>query len=333
VIYLELFFKKPSSEARESMCRAALELGIPPKIRADYVKEAELLIKTITGHEYAKIVNSGNSAIMAAMSNFNGPIILPDQGGWNGFKKIAEILGLEVLYMPTNLGIIEIELLQDFIFEKRPEALFLTSFAGYMAEQPVEEIYQICEDHGVFLVEDASGAVGDPSGNLCCGKHAHILLASTGSPKIVNVGSGGFITSNDSNIFKNNIYLYKTLRASTVTCAGLIEEIQRAFKVFSRTISACEFLKRELKFVLHSKKRGINVCLLTDHPKSMASELRKSLKVHGGGFITTCPRYDRIKIPAVCLEIKNLDIRCLDVDNLTEMANIVNNISASYNSQ
>jgi DegT/DnrJ/EryC1/StrS aminotransferase family len=332
VIYLELFFKKPSSEARESMCRAALKLGIPRK-SVDHVKEAENLIKTITGHEHAKVVNSGNSAVMAAMSNFNGPLILPDQGGWIGFKKIAEILGLEVLYMPTNLGIIDIELMQDFILEKRPEALFLTSFAGYMAEQPVEEIYQICEDRGVFLVEDASGAVGDPSGNLCCGKHAHILLASTGSPKIVNVGSGGFISSNDSKIFKNNIYLYKTLRASTVTCAGLIEEIQRAPQIFSRTISACDFLKRKLNFVLHSKKRGINVCLPTDHPKSMARELRKSLNVNGGGLITTCPRYDRINLPAVCLEIKNLDIRCLDIDNLTEMANIINKIISSSNSQ
>jgi len=329
---LELFFKKPSSEARESMCRAALELGIP-KISMDYVKEAELLIKTITGHEHVKIVNSGNSAVMAAMSNFNGPLILPDQGGWTGFKKIAEILGLEILYIPTNLGIIDIELLQDFILEKRPEALFLTSFAGYMAEQPVEEIYQICDDHEVFLVEDASGAVGDPTGNLCCGKHAHIIIASTGSPKIVNVGSGGFITSNNSKIFKNNIHLYKTLRASTVTCAGLLEEIQRASQIFSRTISACDFLKKELKFVLHSKKRGINVCLPTYHPKSMASELRKSLNVHGGGLITTCPRYDRINLPAVCLEIKNLDTRCIDIDNLTVMANIVNKISSSYNSQ
>jgi DegT/DnrJ/EryC1/StrS aminotransferase family len=332
VIYLKLFFKKPSLEARESMCRAALELRKPEKI-VSHVKEAESLLKTTTNHEHAKVVNSGNSAIMAAMSNFNGPIILPNQGGWIGFKKMAEFLGLEVLYTPTNLGIIDIELLQDLVIKKRPEALFLTSFAGYMAEQPVEEIYQICEDHGVFLVEDASGAVGDPSGNLCCGKHAHILLASTGSPKIVNVGSGGFITSNDSNIFKNNIYLYKTLRASTVSCAGMVEEIKRAPQVFSRILSACDFLKKELKFVLHSKKRGINVCLPTDHPKAMARELKKSLNVHGGAMITACPRYDRINLPAVCLEIKNLDTRCLNVDNLTEMANIVNKIILSYNSQ
>ena len=330
---MELLFKKPSLEARESMCKAALELRYPPDKSVDHLKEAENLLKTTTNHEHVRVVNSGNSAILAAMSNFNGPIILPNQGGWIGFKKIAEILGLKVLYMPTNLGIIDIELLQDFIIEKRPEALFLTSFAGYMAEQPVKEIYQICEDHGVFLVEDASGAVGDPSGNLCCGKHAHILLASTGSPKIVNVGSGGFITSNDSKIFNNNIYLYKTLRASTVTLAGMVEEIRRAPQVFSRTLSACDFLKKELKFVLHSKKRGINVCLPTDHAKSMARELRKSLNVYGGAMITTCPRYDRINLPAVCLEIKNLDTRCLNVDNLTEMANIINKIILSYKSQ
>lgn len=331
MICLELFFKKPLSETRESMCRAALELGIPPEQRVDYLREAEVLIKTITSHEHVKVVNNGNSAIMAAMSNFNGPIILPDQGGWIGFRKIAEILGLEVLYIPTNMGIIEIGLLQDFILEKRPEALFLTSFSGYTAEQPVKEIYHLCQDLGVFLVEDASGAVGDPTGNLCCGEHAHIILASTGSPKIVNVGSGGFLTSNDSMIFKNNNYLYKTLQANTMTCAGLVEEIRMASQVLTRTVAACDFLKRKLKNVLHSTKRGINVCLSTENAKSMAHELRKSLNVHGGNIITTCPRYDRINLPAVCLEIKNLDIHCLDVGNLTEMAKIVNKIFSAYN--
>ena len=333
MIFLELLFKKPSSETRESMCRAALDLGISPKRRFDYVKEAEQLIKNITGHEYAKVVNSGNSAILAVMSKFQGPIIIPDQGGWAGFKKIAQILGLEVLNIPTNLGLIEVEPLQDFIIEKRPEALFLTSFSGYMAEQPVKEIFQTCQDHGVSLVEDASGAVGDPSGNLCCGTHADIIIASTGSPKIVNVGSGGFITSNDTMIFKNNNYIYKTLQASIITCAGLVNEVQMASKVFTRTVSSCDFIKRKLQNVLHSTKRGINVCLSTDKPKSMARRLRKSLNVQGGNMITNCPRYDRINLPAVCLEIKNLDIRCLTMDNLNEIVNIVNEINQSNKKQ
>jgi hypothetical protein len=50
-------------------------------------------------------------------------------------------------------------------------------------------------------------------------------------------------------------------------------------------------------------------------------------------MITNCPRYDRINLPAVCLEIKNLDIRCLTMDNLNEIVNIVNEINQSNKKQ
>ena len=39
------------------------------------------------------------------------------------------------------------------------------------------------------------------------------------------------------------------------------------------------------------------------------ARIEKKIPVNGGGMISTCPRYDRIKQPAVCLEIKNLEIK------------------------
>ncbi|MFA0834230.1 MAG: DegT/DnrJ/EryC1/StrS family aminotransferase [Methanobacterium formicicum] len=320
---MELFFKMPSKEARTAMSDASLELG--NRFRGnEYKKNAEEAIIKTTGHDHARVLGSGNAAIMAAMSTMKGPVMIPDQGGWSGFRKISEFYGLELIYLPTKRGVIDLETLQEQVKLKSPESLFITSFAGYMAEQPVKGIYDICEDNEVILVEDASGSVGDPQKKLACGDHSHVLVASTGSPKMVNVGNGGFISTSDQGMFDDRSFILKTLQGSPVTCAGLVEEIKRTPESLVKTINACEFIKKEIESVLHPEKRGINIAIPYDEPKSVARLLRNKLKVNGGGMITTCPRYDRINQPAICLEVKNLDVHCLKKENLREMVEIVN---------
>jgi hypothetical protein len=325
---MELFFKTPSKEARKAMCDASLELGNRSQDN-EKKKNAEESVKKVTGHEHARILSSGNAAIMAAMSTMKGPVMIPDQGGWSGFRKIAEFYGLEIVYLPTVMGVIQPEILEEHVKLKNPESLFITSFAGYMAEQPVKDIYDICEDREIILVEDASGSVGDPERNLACGDHSHIIVASTGSPKMVNVGNGGFISTNDPGIFNDVGFIMKPLQCSPVTCAGLVEEIKKAPLNLIKTIAACEYLKNNIESALHPDKRGINLAILSEEPKKMARALRSSLKVEGGSMISTCPRYDRMNQPGACLEIKNLDIQCLKKDNLSEMVEIIGNILES----
>ncbi len=64
--------------------------------------------------------------------------MIPDQGGWTGFKKMARIFGLETVNLPTELGLVKTEVLEDHIKKFNPEALFITSFAGYIVEQPIK---------------------------------------------------------------------------------------------------------------------------------------------------------------------------------------------------
>jgi len=323
---MELTFKNPAEETRQAMCDASLEMGNRPRTK-EYRESAEESIEKITGHDHARVLSSGNAAIMAAMANIEGLVMIPDQGGWSGFRKMAEFLGRTVLYLPTSEGVVDEEILEEQLKQKKPDALFITSFAGYMAEQPVKAIFEICEDQGVLLVEDASGSVGDPEGNLANGDHSHVLVASTGSPKVVNVGNGGFISTSDPQKFQDTGFLLKTLQASPVTCAGLREEIKKAPLNLVKNIDACKFIKKELKTCLHPDKRGINVTVPVDEPKKIGRTMRQALNVKGGGMITTCPRYDRIKQPAVCLEIKNLDINCLSRDNLQEIVATVHRVT------
>ena len=99
------------------------------------------------------------------------------------------------------MGLINPEEL-DNIEIKDDSALIFTSFAGYAAEQDIKSISKYCKNNGILTIEDASAGIGDENGILGNCNHSNIVIASTGQPKIINVGMGGFIATKDEN--KNN---------------------------------------------------------------------------------------------------------------------------------
>ena len=86
---MNLKFKKPSKETQIAMSKVA-----SGDDNHDYHSLAEEKLANITNHHYAKLVSSGNSAILSAMNSIDGSIIIPDQGAWNGFKQIANLKGV-----------------------------------------------------------------------------------------------------------------------------------------------------------------------------------------------------------------------------------------------
>lgn len=263
-IFMELYFKKPSKEARYAMSEAAMDIDYAVTRGYEKIKLAQDRISDLTGHKHVKLVNSGNSAILVAMGLFKGKILIPDQGGWAGFKKIAQFIGLETVEVPTELGVIDPAILEEFIDKHKVEALFITSFAGYIVEQPVKELFDVCNDKNVVLVEDASGGIGDREKHLSNGDYAHIIVASTGSPKIINAGSGGFISTNYDDFFKRSRFILRSLKANPVTCAGIAEEIKSAPSVLSKNIEACKMIKKRLDIAVYKDRRGISIALKTD---------------------------------------------------------------------
>jgi 7-keto-8-aminopelargonate synthetase-like enzyme len=323
---MDLFYRRPSLKTREAMSETSLNLRHVPGSRFKELVNAEKSIKKFTKHEQVKIVNSGSSAILSVMSTLKDSVMIPDQGGWVGFKKIAEFCGLKINYLPTEFGLVQVDVLEDFIEQFNPESLFITSFAGYMAEQPLKDIYKVCDDMGVIMVEDASGGIGDATGLLGNGEHAHVILASTGSPKTVNVGNGGFISTNNTKILESAKNILSGLKADPVTCAGIAAEIENAPHIISKTIETCRYLKSQLndfREVLHIDKQGLNVGVPDKSPKKLGYLLRRGLNVNGGSIITVCPNYNRIKSSAVCIEIKNLDINCMTPENLQGIIQIL----------
>ena len=313
-------FKEPCQKTKEIMSKVAS--GEISDI--DFEESCIDKIRDLTGKDHVKITSSGNNSIFIAISAIEGDIIIPDQGGWHGFKQIAKFLNKNIITLKTDLGLIN----PDYIDEldiKEDSALMYTSFAGYCAEQDTEAISKYCKNNNIITIEDASAGIGDKENRL--GMHSDIVLASTGSPKIINVGSGGFISTNNEEFFNKTKLPQKLSKASQIVCSGIDSELEDVSKKLELTVNATEYLKKHLDDAIHADKRGVNVIIPHDDAKSISWNLKKTLATEKSGFITTCPNYNRIKQKAIAVEIKNLDYSCLkkeDLDKIIEELKINN---------
>ena len=304
-------FKTPSDETLEIMSKVA-----KGNVEKDYEKSCISKIKELTSKEHVRMTSSGNNSIFIALSSVEGDIIIPDQGGWHGFKQIAKLLNKNILTVKTDMGLINTDYLDDLEIGES-SALIFTSFAGYSAEQDVKSICRYCNDNNILTIEDASAGIGDSKNKL--GKNSDIILASTGSPKIINVGSGGFITTDDEEVFKKTALPQKLSKTSQIVCSGIDNELNNVKDNLELSLNATMYVKKHIPNAIHASKRGLNVIIPDENAKSICWDLKKSLTTDKSGFITTCPNYNRVKQKAICVEIKNLDYQCLKKEHLDEI--------------
>ena len=280
-------------------------------------------IRDLTTKEHVKMTSSGNNSIFIALSAITGDILIPDQGGWHGFKQIAKFLDRNIVTLKTDAGLINTDYLDELEISEG-SALIFTSFAGYTAEQDIRSIVSYCKDNSITTIEDASAGIGDSENRLGC--RSDIILASTGSPKIINVGSGGFIATNDDDVFKRTSLPQKLSKTTEIICSGIDNEIDNVSKNLQVSLNATEHVKKHIPNTLHADKRGINVIIPHENSKSICWDLKKTLTTDKSGIITTCPNYNRVKQKAICIEIKNLDYACLEKENLDIIIDEVNSL-------
>lgn len=339
---MKLLYKQTSPETKKAMIRTIENQEFSNQKDIETKVEEKILSKT--RHNYCKIVNSGNAGILTAMNAIEGPILIPDQGAWHGFKQIAKFLNKKIIIFKTDLGLINIEILEDILKEnslinnkytnndndnnknnncKNVPGLFLTSFAGYTAEQPIEEISKWCKKNEILLIEDASGGITDPEMKLGNGNYSDIIIVSTSSPKIINIGDGGFITTNKKEIFEKSKLILKICKSNKITEKAIANEIEFAENNLKGIIEATTYIKNRLDNVIHENKRGINVVIQSDDNHNLAKNLKKEFDLNGRSFITKCPNYNRLKQKGLAIEIKNIDPRSLTKENLDNIINVV----------
>ena len=318
---MQFEFKTPKDETLKIMSDVA-----SGKVEnTDFENKCEKRVCDLTNAEYAKITSSGNNSIFVALSSIKGDVIIPDQGGWHGFKQIAKFLNKNIITLKTDLGLINTNELDELDICDN-SCLIFTSFAGYAAEQDVKAISKYCKDNGITTIQDASAGIGDEKGVLGNCKYSDIVIASTGQPKIINVGSGGFITTNDENLFKESSLPLKLSKTNEIISSGIYEELKSVSKNLQVTLNATDYLKKHISNTIHAEKRGVNLIIPHDNPKEKTWELKKELTINKSGFINKCPNYNRVKTKAISIEIKNLNYNCLKKEYLDEIIRAINNL-------
>ncbi|MCA9477777.1 MAG: DegT/DnrJ/EryC1/StrS family aminotransferase [Nanoarchaeota archaeon] len=258
------------------------------------------ILKIMTGKEFVHFTPRCNRSIEIAMQVLKRlsrtTVLFQEEGGWLTYEKYIQQAGLEPIKMITDDGLVYEKEVSRYDMDA---ALIINSLAGYVALQDMDSLSGVCATHDVFLINDVSGSIGLPQGKV-----GDIVVGSFGKAKPVNLGSGGFIATNDKEIFD----LIKELDP---------EEEDLPFTLLEKKLRTLEerrtFLQQEAQKIkddlkdlniVHPEHKGINV-IIRYEDDVQKQKILSYCKEHDLEF-TECPRMIRILDNAISIEVKRL---------------------------
>ncbi len=270
-------------------------------------------IQHLTNHKYVVLTNRCNMALFYAFlgvkaiqdpQNPNTKILTVDQGGWKSYYKLPMLAGFDIEEFPTSQGHIRSGMLKDYLLNRRGNAAFLFhSLAGYVMREDCHAIHTACQSTKTVCIADISGSIGDPS---LTDWTSDIYVCSFGDHKIVNVGYGGFISTNNPKIHEaikqvtlidkiyDNTTLFKKIYQGLTNAPKRYELLQKAVAKVEDDLS--------LHYILHSGKGGINsiICFVDENEKN---QIIRYAKNKGFEYIL-CPQKHKLDVDAISIEIK-----------------------------
>lgn len=264
-------------------------------------------LKKFTGHENIFLAQRGNKAIFAALkivkeASQKNAILIPDQGGWITHLQYAKELRFNLKMLDTHYGVIKLDALKENI--KDASAIIYSNPAGYYAEQPVKDIYDICRKNKVLVILDVSGCIGS---DFYKGDYADMIVCSFGKWKPINLGYGGFISASDNNMFGKNKKILENLEFDENNYDALCQKLANLKKRYEFFEKTNKKIKDELKNfnILHRNKKGINVVVkfLNDNEKNKMISYCEKNKYE----FVVCPKLIRVNENAISIEVKRLE--------------------------
>ena len=173
------------------------------------VAEAEKKICEVTGAKYAVVVSSGTGALhlaaMAAGIKKGDEVIVTPMTFAASANCILYCGGTPVFadIKPDTYNI-DPESIRAHITEKT-KAVVAVDYTGQAAE--LDEIREICREHGLVLIEDAAHSIGTRYKGRKVGSIADLTTFSFHPVKTVTAGEGGAVTTNDEQTYRRLLRL------------------------------------------------------------------------------------------------------------------------------
>ena len=168
-----------------------------------YTKEFEERFAEYVGTKYAIAVNSGTSALeipLRALDIKGHSVIVPTN---TFFATPASVIhaGGEVIFADVTENLcIDPERVKEDIRDDT-KGVIVVHIGGGIPPQ-IKEVQEICEDHNLFLIEDAAHAHGSTLDGKKAGGFGDAAAFSFYPTKVMTSGEGGMITTNDEKIYK-----------------------------------------------------------------------------------------------------------------------------------
>lgn len=196
---------RPNFDIREAdACYEYMKTGDNFVTEFKQTAELEKRICEFTGAKYCIMTTSGTSAIMLALMSLNisngDDVIVPN------YTMIASINAIKIIGanpiivdIDAETGTISKEIISKSI-TKNTKAILHVSLNN--RTKNLQEIVEYCQEKNILLVEDAAQSLGCFLNKKHIGTYGQIGCFSLSTPKIISTGQGGFLLTDDIEIFK-----------------------------------------------------------------------------------------------------------------------------------
>lgn len=174
----------------------------------EYVDRFEESIRSYAGVRHALALNSGTGAIHLALKVMGikpGDSVLASSMTFIGSVSPISFEHAEPVFIDseTKSWNLDPKLLEEAIEKtsKKPKALILTHLYGQPAQ--LDEIIQICDHHGVTLIEDAAESLGAEYKGKQSGTLGELGIYSFNGNKIITTSGGGMLVSDNESLIEH----------------------------------------------------------------------------------------------------------------------------------
>ena len=165
----------------------------------------------MVGVKYALAVQSGTAALHTALLALNigegDKVVTPNFTCGACATSVLQTGATPVILDVENETFcLDASILEDYIKrEGRPAAVMLVHVYGFPARD-LEKIIEICKREDIFLIEDCSEAHGAEYNGKKVGSFGIVSVFSVRSEKMIGVGEGGLILTNNRDIINRSLY-------------------------------------------------------------------------------------------------------------------------------
>lgn len=274
------------------------------------VSTLEARLQAANGVKHAVTCANGTDALQLALRavgvGANDLVLVPNVTFWATFEAVVNVGGKPVTVdADINDGGVDFDAFVDAIKQLKPKAALIAHLYGWGTAR-LQDLRQLCRDHGVVLIEDGAQSYGATFNGESIYQGAQISTTSFYPAKVLGAaGDGGAVFINDDELAARVRMLGNHGRTAhygygDVGWNSRLDSMQAAFlnlaldQIDSRIESrrnAVAFYHRELPKVgltLMSAPQGYqengycNVCLVTD--PELKQRLESTLKAEGIGF-------------------------------------------------